>query len=221
MHLHFFAAICVLVTSASAFTWSFTKPVGNTVYKAGATAQLEWKTDQKGGVDGKLTDQLHIQLLNSGGFVATVATGVDPKKNSLAWTIPANMITSNQYQLRMGIDDTDWSYSSRFEIKGVDGTVVPTGAPPPPGVASTVLGNASMPLATRNASALLPSMNISASGMMITPTSMLLHPTSLNASLSMPTASQTAAKSTAGHICIGDSLVVIITLSLFSRYFLM
>ncbi|KAL1922923.1 uncharacterized protein VTP21DRAFT_9299 [Calcarisporiella thermophila] len=129
-------ALAALVSYAHAYTWLFTKPVANTVMKAGTTAKLEWKIDPKAGPDGRATDKLHIQLLHNGGFVMTCATGVDPKKGGIAWTIPVNVVSSKEYQLRMGVDDNDWSYSSRFEINGVEGVVV-TMAPPPPGMAAT------------------------------------------------------------------------------------
>ncbi|MDX3763770.1 hypothetical protein [Streptomyces sp. AK02-04a] len=123
--------LVVLVLFASATTRAlarlaearvaFSAPNASTTWQAGAVHEVAWRP-----VPGLLDspgDDVQVQLLNNGQFVLMIGRKVDVVRGRLVWWIPANVVSSRAYQLRIGNDDSDWAYSARFAIKAVDGVV--------------------------------------------------------------------------------------------------
>lgn len=100
----------------------FTAPTAVTTWQAGTVHEVAWR--QVPGLPASPGGEVQLQLLNNGQLVTAIASKVDVTRGSVVWRIPANMMSSNHYQIRMiGTDASDWVYSSRFAIKGIDGVV--------------------------------------------------------------------------------------------------
>ncbi|KAI9225219.1 MAG: hypothetical protein DHS80DRAFT_26392 [Piptocephalis tieghemiana] len=109
-----------LALSASATVY-ITHPVTGDIWTAGSKATVTWIAKD----NGTLSDApIQLEVLagdpKSLTPIAIVATGVSEKNGNHTFPVPKDWVSAKSYVVRTGSLD---SYSSPFEVKGVEGSI--------------------------------------------------------------------------------------------------